>query len=301
MSPPLGSPGPHLSEDDFLAIVGSAAPPGRATIEHLARCAHCMALYTDLATLRAEEAIAAGRDPVPARWIEAGRAVGVERSADIPPLTTAISGAGRRSPSVGLRVAIFGAAAAAAVLAVALGVRAVEWRGTREEITRWLREDSAGSLLYGEPFLPTPRGTRGNETAAGSGTVLDELTRRFNDGDRSVENTFWLVAGYLSLNDLNNAEAFLHETMADSGVDPRLETLAGILAWKRSALSEAEGHLGAALSLDRGPATLYNLALVRYAGGNSAAGDSLVVALTREFPSSPIARLSVPRGTGGHP
>lgn len=282
MSPPHESKAPHLSDEEFARLVGAATPPEPSVVEHLARCPHCLALLREWHSLRSDGL--RGGDALPNEWLEAALAV---------PRPEFRVPAPRRARAVRLAWNLAVASAVAVVVLIG-GVRLLDESGLRqgrEVIARQLRYDSSGGLIYAPDLVPTPRGTRGNGGTSELDGALARLVGRHDSGRWNADQAFWLVAGYLSLGDLNNAGAFLREASRAFPDDSRLTRLAGILAYKRNEPEVAVSRFEEALRVHRDPATLYNLSVVRFATGDSTGGVRVLEELTREFPDSPIAAL----------
>lgn len=272
----------HLSDDDVARLVASGDRPGRSVVEHLARCPHCLALVREQWSLRAEVTRHAGT--LPDEWLEAALAVG---RAGAPVATRPRS----RAAGLTLKIAVAGAAALVLVLGGARLLDEMELRRGRDVIARQLRHDSSGGLIYAPDLIPVSRGVRGNGGDSELDRALTRLVALHDAGSWTPDQAYWLVAGYLGRSDLDNAAAFLREAVRSFPEDRRFLTLAGILAYKRDELGLARDRFEEALRAERNPATLYNLALVQMAAGDSAGGARRMGDLRREFPDSPIAAL----------
>jgi TolA-binding protein len=159
-------------------------------------------------------------------------------------------------------------------------------------LARALCQDSFGGMLYGEEFPPSPSGRRGATGDPGVESALVGLVRREAGGALSADDSFWLVAGLLARNDLDNAAAHLREALRRHADDPRLASLTGILAYKQDNLAAATPALAAALARRHSATNLYNLALARGAQGDTAAAQALTRELLAHFPRSVAASVA---------
>lgn len=273
----------HPTDLELARLLERDTPPDLKVAGHLAGCRRCMAVYAEFVHAHAG-AQSEAATPVPDEWLRRGLQV-----AAAPPPSV------RLRPAAPLRFvprgALLVAAAACALLVVAAGVDRLRVQQTHEVLAGQLRQDSYGGLLYGEAFQPSPSGRRGGLSDPRVDNALAELVRREARGARSADDAFWLVAGCLARNDLDNADVHLREARRRYADDDRLASLAGVLAYKRNALAEAAAALAAALERRRSPTHLYNLALVRRAQGDSAAAEALFGELAARFPESMAAGL----------
>ena len=236
----------HPTAEELALLAEGARPPDPRMAEHLAACPRCMGIYSEFVQLRSELLSRGASEAVPAAWLEDG--LQVPRTVQTRRVTSRI---------------LVATTAAVAILVLPLAFNQFQDRRNRETLARELRADAQGSLLYAEDLLPAPRGVRGSGGNDEARRLLAELATRYERGRRSDDDVFWLVAGFLAQNDLNNADAYLRESLSRSPADPRLHTLAGILAYKRNDLEGAAARLEEALSIERSAGTLLNLAIVR--------------------------------------
>ena len=110
-------------------------------------------------------------------------------------------------------------------------------------------------------------------------------------GVSSVYQAFWLIAGFLSHNDLDNADAYLRAARP-FGNNPRLLNLEAILAYKRNDLARASTTMEAAVLRDRSAVNLYNLAVIRRASGDTAGAGAAVDEILRRHPASALVGLA---------
>jgi tetratricopeptide (TPR) repeat protein len=213
-----------------------------------------MGIYSEFVQLRSDLLLSNPGESVPETWLADGLRVPRRRTLS-----------GRQVPG---RILV-AATAVAAVLILPLGVRQWQNHRDRQTLARELRADAQGSLLYSEDLLPIARGVRGSARSEDARRLVAELAGRYERGRRSDDDVFWLVAGFLAQNDLNNADAYLRESLSRSPADHRLHTLAGILAYKRNDLASAGTHLERAVDLQRSAGNLLNLAIVRRAEGQA--------------------------------
>jgi tetratricopeptide (TPR) repeat protein len=243
-----------------------------------------MGVYSEFIEMRCRLLSESGIEPPPLEWLERGLQVAK------PPATA------HRSTRHGRRVLwlvpSMAAAAGIVVLFVSISWRQLAFNRGLEALAGQLREDSSGSLLYSDDLLPSPRDIRGSAGNSKAGSILAELAHRYNRGARSEDDVFWLIAGFLSENDLNNADAYLRESLRRSPSSGRLHNLAAILAFKRNDLETAAVHLEAALAIERSAASLLNLAIVRREQGQQAAARDLAREVTERFPGTGVSRLA---------
>lgn len=278
----------HPTDLELARLLERDTPPDLKVAGHLAGCRRCMAVYAEFVHAHAG-AQAEAATPVPDEWLRRGLQVAATPPAGVRPRPAAPR---RLVP----RGALLLTAAACALLMVTVGVDRLRVRQAHEVLAGQLRQDSYGGLLYGEAFRPNPSGRRGLLSDPRVDDALAELVRRDARGARSAGDAFWLVAGCLARNDLDNADAHLREARRRYADDDRLASLGGVLAYKRNALAEAASALAAALERRRSPTHLYNLALVRRAQGDSAAAQALYGELAARFPESMAAGLARTRG-----
>lgn len=283
--PPHGSGHRHPTETELAYLLDSNAAPEAWIVEHLAACRHCLAVYTEFVEVRSAMVSTPGIPEPSSRWIRRGLAV-----AQASPRLGTVVDKPRRRPAWQLPLA--GMAAAALVVVATFAIERFGLERKRDRIAVQARADSEGGLLYADNLPPSLRGVRGSSNDAGVDAILAEMTVRYHDGTRSPDDAFWLVAGFLSRNDLGNADAYLRDVLILFPGDERLHNLSAILAFKRNDLEAAASHLKAAISIRESSAHLYNLAVVRLEAGDSSASALLVERVRSGFPGSPGAELA---------
>jgi len=92
---------------------------------------------------------------------------------------------------------------------------------------------------------------------------LARLADYYNNERMTADVAYWLVGGYLVAGQLRHAETYLDEAIQLFPDAERLRVLAGILAYKRSDLTQAEQHFREALEADpEDGVACYNLGVV---------------------------------------
>src|SRR5262249_30058076 len=104
---------------------------------------------------------------------------------------------------------LVGVAGALLILAGSWTAGEIPTRNDHERLAGRMRRDSFGGPIYGEAFLPERSGVRGDAPDAGADQALADMVHRSGGTTRSADEAFWLVAGFLSHNDLDNADAYL--------------------------------------------------------------------------------------------
>jgi tetratricopeptide (TPR) repeat protein len=272
----------HLTDIELARLVDASAPADVSVAEHLAVCRRCMAIYAEFVHIRAAHHSPGGLPVPPTEWIQRGLAAGTVKR--LGPLSLIHGRFARR----------FALAAAAAVFCLVGGawsVDRVRLQHDHERLAARLQEDSFGGLLYSEAFEPVPSGVRGTPSGSGTDEALADLARRSRNGPRTTEDAFWLVAGFLAHNDLDNADAYLRAARRLPADDSRLTTLAGILAYKRNDLPTAAAILKAAVEQERSATNLYNLSMVLEALGDQPGAAALTGEIKQRFPGSWVAGL----------
>jgi hypothetical protein len=288
MPPPRGdSPRGHLTAAQLSVIAEGGSSPDPAVARHLAECRKCLAIYLECVEMRDRILSPSGIEPAPPRWLERGLAVA--GASEEPGDRQTASVHQRRRAS---RPAMLVAAGLAAVIgAVVFWPSSRPQADDRKLVAERMREDSHGGLLYSDNLMPLPRGIRGSAGGSRFDAVLAEQVRRYNGGARAPEDAFWLVGGFLSVNDLRNADAHLREALLASPTDPRLLNLAAVLAFKRNDLPAARSHLDAAIAVSRSPELLLNLAVVSNLQGDTAAAGRLIREIGSSFRGSSVDSL----------
>lgn len=276
----------HPSVERLARLVSDPAADDDVIIKHLAMCPRCMGLYAEFVHARSVDTTDTSPDPVPAEWLRRGLAVAAARPEAVARVAL------RRPLTVG-RFAGFAAAAALIGIASFFGIEKAREQRREGLLAEAMRRDSYGGLVYGESFLPIPSGYRGVSPDPQLDGVLVELARYNDKGPRTAEQAFWLVSGFLSRNELENADATLREARLRFAADDRLTSLAAILAYKRNDLPTAAQELEAALQGRRTAAHLYNLARVRMELGDSTAAAALGHELIDRHPGSPLVSMTL--------
>lgn len=243
--------GDHLSAED-LAVLAEARKPDQAepeAIEHLARCRSCMAAYADIVRYRAGWLVfpeAFREEPGPLREVSPRRQ-GVVRSWRAALLATA----------AGL-VVVIGIAA--------LWIGRIGPRPDAGPITALLELASAEGLVIpggeagAEGTTTLYRSAPGQEESA---RAVERLRADYENDPRSGREVHLLAAGLLASGRLNLASAYVADGLARNPDDPRLLTLAGIVAHRSRDLPEAERRLREALDASPGDLTaMLDLGLV---------------------------------------
>jgi hypothetical protein len=196
------------------------------------------------------------------------------------------------------RVARMGVAVAAIALCAAILTIWRPWSrevvpgNLRAELSERMREDSQGRLLYSETLLPQRRGTRG---AGDSGTVLADLQgilERYDAKSSSSEAAWWIVAGFIALEQDRTADVSLREAIQHHPREAQLYNLAAILDFKRSDLGGAEAQLRKSLELERTSVALVNLAIVLRERGQTSEVRALLEEAAERSPGSELATFA---------
>jgi len=264
--------GTHPSPEQLAHLIDSDAGADHVLVEHLAGCRRCMGIYAEFVQARADQLASSGSPG----W-----------RPQVVPVAAPVTLPSRR---LGARVpAVAAAGLAAGLLVVVMTLRLESsTTATHRAIGTEMRHDAVGGLIYAPDLPPTPRGIRGSGTGDRTAEALTALTRRYDAGKASADDSFWLIGGFLAANELENADAYLGVALAASPADPRLQNLAAILAYKRNDLAGATTHLERAVALDPTAEALYNLARVKDATGDAAGADALRARLTKTYGKSPI-------------
>ena len=276
-----GTFGLHHPPPEALAALARSelSNEGRASqAAHLARCRRCMAIYAGFVEASLESSLSEVR--VPSEWKEEALRL--------------------QKPTSGNSRTWTRTRALTGSVAAALVVVAVTWffwgrspeRGSipssiQTPLTAQLRADSQGSLLYDADLAPNPRGVRGSASSEEAATAsLPHLLELQDEHPSDPEIGYWLVSGYLATNQLRNADPFLRENLSRFPQDARFLNLAAILAYKRNNLEEAETLLRRALVMERDPAILVNLAIVRGQAGDAMESKTLLGEVESRYPDS---------------
>jgi hypothetical protein len=272
--PPLNADDRHPDDLELARLAEPGFVASEAIAAHLAACPRCRATWGEFVEIRAESLDSAGGD-APADWVTRGSALATPAARRFAPRWLPL-------------------AAAATVVLVAgfLLADRSDLNGKRRLLSERMRQDSYGSLLYSEALEPRSRGVRGTVADPGADDALRALTGRYNQGKRGAADAWWVVAGYLSRNDLDNAEAYLRESFRTAPHDAHLLNLAAILAFKRNDVAGAARQLELALPASRDDAVRYNLAVVRLSQGDTVAARALARNLVEAEPKSVVGRLA---------
>jgi hypothetical protein len=266
-----------------LAEAAEAGEPlPEALRHHLSGCRRCAAVYAEFleGTFRRDT----GAIPkAPADWIRAG-----ERIAAPHPLPRVIPRVRHRRWVEG-GAALLAVAAAMVIVVVSRPERGDAIPSSlRSALERQLQHDAQGSLLYADDLPPRRRGIRGNGSQSLTAADLERLVALYNRRPPQADAAFWLVAGYVGTNQLGNADPYLRESLDRFPRDPRFHNLAGIVAYKRNQLAEAEGHVRGALNLERDLTYLVNLALLRREQGAEGEATTLLEEAATRFPEADL-------------
>lgn len=283
----------HLTEETLAALAEGQdlGPEQAAAHEHLTRCRNCHAAYAEAVRFRAQWLADPGRFRVAEGSLEDGRAVRVKRPrrAAIPePVGVPIR---RRLP---LLLRPLPAALAGAVLLGLLSILVVSspfWNranpGLRDSIAviEPLLASSLdqGLVLPGSPGTPTAISSSPPESAPAAGPpgsapayrngsgpqaplarAVETLAERYEEGDRSAETAYWLIAGHLTTGQIQSARVIAAEARRAYPEDARLATAQGVLAYRESNLALALDLFEEALFLDpQQPEATFNRGMVR--------------------------------------
>lgn len=272
----------HLSPED-LAVLAEGRGSERTVLdaaEHLARCRNCMSAYADVVRYRAG-------------WLVFPDAFAGDTSASAAP----------RGGRAGARTRSFGRSplwATAAALVVLLGVAWFWLAGRREPrhdngpVTALIERASASGLVIpgGEAGAMLPSLYRSGPVADDDAMrALDQMSAEYDRDPRPDRDVSRLAAGLVAAGRIDLAGSYIVEGLRRAPRDPRLLTLAGIVAHRTGNLARAEQQLRDALraSPDDLVATLDLGLVLKESRGLEAAAPCFERVMQRA-PGSPLAQ-----------
>lgn len=133
----------------------------------------------------------------------------------------------------------------------------------RSAVTALLADQSDTGLLLTEPRPIGVAPVRDGNGHSISAETLAWMADVYNHESMSVENAYWLIAGYISVGHLRNAEAYMDEAIEMFPNNRRMLLLASVLAYRESDLATAERYLRNLLALyPRDAIANFNMAVV---------------------------------------
>jgi predicted Zn-dependent protease len=121
-------------------------------------------------------------------------------------------------------------------------------------------------------------------------SALNDLFRAYQEGNTSLDVSYWLVAGYVATGQIDAARILASSTLAAHPDAPRVIMLDGIITYRDGDLERSQDRLLAAYELNPDYAvSALNLAIVMGERGDVARAEELLSGIVQEHAGTSLA------------